>query len=135
MSPQGSAQPLPSTAPPVQPCVPFPMSPLDWTGQGGSRTGAGGAMEQSVMFSLSCTRQLSPEIPPGKHQTTLLNSSGMLLNLLRGCHSSASSTESFNKPCDRFPPQAEGAEDSQAYSTSLSAGKQTLTHVCAKPSV
>lgn len=48
-------------------------------------------------------------------QTIFLNSLGMLLKLLRNCHSSASNTENFNKLWDNFSSQVEGAEDSQAY--------------------
>lgn len=48
-------------------------------------------------------------------QTIFLNFLGMLLKLLRNCHSSTSNTENFNKLWDNFSSQVEGAEDSQAY--------------------
>lgn len=48
-------------------------------------------------------------------RTIFLNSLGMLLKLLRNCHSSASNTKNSNKLWDNFSSQVEGAADSQTY--------------------
>lgn len=59
----------------------------------------------------------------------------MLLKLLRNFHSSASNIKNLNKLWDNFSSQVESAEDSQAIFISFSVGIQTLTRVCAEPSI